>query len=462
VTDLTDQLYERVLVVRSQLGDEAALAELVARYTPAVPTLRGLSVIPPDGGAVSASTERALPPGVLELGRQAIRQRELAVSPELPGPVRLVAVPMERDQRPYGAVVVTMSMEAVQRMRRQTWLAALLFAPAAILVLTVLIDLLARRVVERPLASVHNTMRRAAAGNLEARAEVQREDEIGAVARGLNAMLDRMGGFNAELRREVENATAALRERNEELLDSAQRLFAARHELARTQQLAVAGEMAASVAHQIGTPFNLISGYVQMILQDLPPGSPVAVRLRTVQEQIGKVTRIVQDFLDQARRPLLLKRPTPPEDLVRHTCELVRPTLDAAGIALLAAVEPGLPPLEVDAGQVEQCLLNLVTNAIDATPRGGTLEVLARAGENGVELEVADTGCGIDPDLLSRVFEPLFTTKQPGKGTGLGLAIVREVVAAHGGTVAVDSGPGRGTRVTLRLPALRALEAGRG
>jgi signal transduction histidine kinase len=439
---------------------DADLADLVARYTPAVPTIRALTVVRPDGASVAASTEKVTPAGLLELGRQAIRQREMAVSAELPGPVRLVAVPMERDQRPYGAVVVTMSMEAVERMRRQTWMAALLFAPAAILVLTGLIDLLARRVVQRPLAGVHGTMRRAAAGDLEARAKVERDDEIGAVSLGLNAMLDRMSGFNAELRREVEHATGELRERNEQLVDSAQRLFAARHELARSQQLAVAGEMAASVAHQIGTPFNLISGYVQMILEDLPADSSAAIRLRTVQEQIGKVTRIVQDFLDQARRPVLLKRSTSPEGLVHNACELVRPTLEAAGIALRTQVEPALPEVEVDAGQIEQCLLNLMTNAIDATPRGGSLEVSARSGDGEVELEVRDTGCGIAPENLTRVFEPLFTTKHPGKGTGLGLTIVREVVAAHGGTIAVQSTPSRGTRITLRLPHAAAREAG--
>jgi signal transduction histidine kinase len=116
--------------------------------------------------------------------------------------------------------------------------------------------------------------------------------------------------------------------------------------------------------------------------------------------------------------------------------------------------------VEVDAGQIEQCLLNLMTNAIDATPRGGSLEVSARSGDGEVELEVRDTGCGIAPENLTRVFEPLFTTKHPGKGTGLGLTIVREVVAAHGGTIAVQSTPSRGTRITLRLPHAAAREAG--
>src|SRR5205823_2658271 len=158
-----------------------------------------------------------------------------------------------------------------------------------------------------------------------------------------NAMLARVADFSAALQREVDRATEQLRDRNRQLEESAQRLFATRHELAKSEQLAVAGQMAASVAHQIGTPLNLISGYVQMILQELPAGSSEAARLRTVQEQIARVTRIVQGLLDQAHRVALDKRPLPPADLVESACELARPALEARRITLTRTVSPGLP-----------------------------------------------------------------------------------------------------------------------
>ena len=201
---------------------------------------------------------------------------------------------------------------------------------------------------------------------------------------------------------------------------------------------------------------NLISGYVQMILQELPAGSSEAARLRTVQEQIARVTRIVQGLLDQAHRLTLDKRPVPAADLVESACELARPALEARRIALSRAVSPGLPAVDVDAGQMEQVFLNLITNSIDAMPDGGTLQVVAAVNGSAVEFTVMDTGEGIDERHLPRVFDPLFTTKDPGRGTGLGLTIVREVLAAHGGTVSIASLPGLGTAVTVRLPSAAA------
>jgi two-component system NtrC family sensor kinase len=277
------------------------------------------------------------------------------------------------------------------------------------------------------------------------------------VAEGLNAMLDRMSAFNDTLRAEVERATAELREANRELLATAQRLFAARRELAASQRLALAGQMAASVAHQIGTPLNVISGHVQILRGELEEGSPEAERLGTVQEQIARVTAVVQSLLDRTRRPPPVLRPMAPASLLEGLAELVRPALRGRGIELTLDVEPGLPAVGVERGQIEQGLLNLITNAIDAMPEGGRLELRARLDGERVCLSVEDTGDGIAPEDLPRVFEPLFTTKPTGKGTGLGLPIVREVVTAHGGTVALEGRTGGGTRVTVHLPVTREI-----
>jgi two-component system NtrC family sensor kinase len=443
------------LTERDALPTPGELEDLRIDFTRAVPTLRALTVVKVDGAraAIDSSTEAQPHRQVLHLALQATSRREITVSPELPGRVRLVAVPLEREHRPYGAVVATLSMEAVGRVRQQTRFASLIFAPAAILLLTAAIDYLARRLIHRPLTAIHDTMSRASAGDMQARAPVLQEDELGTLARGLNAMLDQMAGFSSALQEEVQRATAALQDRNRQLLESNQRLFAARRELAKSEQLALTGKMAASMAHEIGTPLNLISGYVQMMLEETPPESAAAARLRTVQAQIRKVAVIVQGLLDEARLPLLHRAPVHPADLVSGVCELARPTLDAAGIALETEIAADLPRMEVDLGQMEQVLLNLITNSIDAMPRGGRLTVSARPGAGAVEFAVADTGEGIPPADLERVFDPLFTTKRVGKGTGLGLTIVRDVLAAHGGSVGLSSVPGQGTTVTVRVPA---------
>jgi two-component system, NtrC family, sensor kinase len=428
------------------------LVDLLADYRKAVPAVQSITITAAAPTTIVASTDTTAPPRALSLGERAATRGELVTYADGPVGLHFVAVPLERQHQRYGAVVVAVGMEALLRVQRQSRQAALVFAAAAILLLALGLDLLARRFVHRPLAAVLRTMTRASAGDLAARAPRVRADEIGTVAEGLNGMLDRMAGFNETLRAEVERATAELRAANRELVEAAQRLFAARRELARSQRLALAGQMAASVAHQVGTPLNVISGYVQMLRAKQPDGSPDGERLRTIQDQIARVTAIVQSLLDQTRRPALALRPLAPGEMVEGLAELVRPSLVGRRIDLGLEVAPRLPAVGVDRVQLEQALLNLVTNAIDAMPDGGRLSLAARQDEDGVAFVVKDSGVGIPPDHLARVFDPLYTTKPPGKGTGLGLPILREIVEAHGGTVRLESRPGEGTTAVVRLP----------
>lgn len=446
------------LGVSADLGEHtstpstADLVDLLADYRKAVPAVQSITVTAAAPAAILASTDVSAPTRTLSLGMQAVAERELVTYADGPVGLHLVAVPLERQHQPYGAVVVAVGMDALRRVQRQSQQAALAFAAVAIVLLALGLDSLGRRLVHRPLAEVLHTMTRASAGDLAARAPHVRRDEIGSVAEGLNGMLDRMAGFNETLQAEIERATAQLRAANRELLEAAQRLFAARRELARSQRLALAGQMAASVAHQVGTPLNLISGYVQMLRAKQEDGSPDAERLRTIQEQVARVTAIVQSLLDRTRRPKLALRPHAPGELLEGLAELVRPSLLGRGIELRLDVAPALPAVGVDRVQLEQALLNLVSNAVDAMPEGGRLSLAARPDGDGVAIVVADSGAGIPLEDLSRVFEPLYTTKPVGKGTGLGLPILREIVEAHGGTVRLESRAGEGTVAVVILP----------
>jgi two-component system, NtrC family, sensor kinase len=453
------------LGVSADLGEHkslpatAELEDLLADYRKAVPAVRSITVTAAEErpGGVVASTVAPPPARAVALGDESVSRGQLVTYADDPVGLHFVAVPLERQHRRYGAVVVAVGMDALDRVRHQTRTAAFALAVSAILLLVVALDLVGRRLVHRPLRLLLDTMRHASAGDMQARAPSGPRDEIGEVAEGLNAMLDRMSAFNDTLRAEVERATAELREANRELLATAQRLFAARRELAASQRLALAGQMAASVAHQIGTPLNVISGHVQILRGELEDGSPEAERLGTVQEQIARVTAVVQSLLDRTRRPPPVLRPMAPASLLEGLAELVRPALRGRGIELTLDVEPGLPAVGVERGQIEQGLLNLITNAIDAMPEGGRLELRARLDGERVCLSVEDTGDGIAPEDLPRVFEPLFTTKPTGKGTGLGLPIVREVVTAHGGTVSLEGRTGGGTRATVHLPVTREI-----
>jgi two-component system, NtrC family, sensor kinase len=433
----------------------ADLDTMLFDFTRVEPALRSITVtgVAGERGSDVITTDEAPTPEALLLSGRALREQRPASSTDTAARrLHFVAVPLERDHRLAGTVVVAVSLESALAVRREIETTAFAFAALATLALAVALDHLARGLVFRPLGAIRRVMARASAGDLEARVEEARADEIGAVARGLNAMLARLGDFNAALRRDVEQATRELREANRHLADTAQRLFGARRDLARSERLAAAGRMAADVAHQVGTPLNLVSGYVQMLLAEQPAGSREGEKLRTVRDQIAKVTTIVQGLLDQARRPALDRRATSPAALLEGVAELARPTLAAANVELALEVPGDLPPIFVDAGQIEQALLNLVTNSRDAMPEGGRLWLSARGLDGFVELAVGDSGHGLPAEIVSQVFDPLFTTKPPGRGTGLGLPIVREVVAAHGGTVDFATRAGEGTTVTLRLP----------
>jgi len=446
------------LGVSADLGEHlqapttAELVDLLADYRKAVPAVRSITVTAIAPPSVVAGTDTAVPNAALGLGARAVAQAEPVSFADGQMGLHLVAVPLERQRQRYGAVVVAVGMDALRRVQDQSRQAAFLFAAVAIVLLVVGLDRLTRRFVHAPLGAVLGTMARASAGDLAARAPRVRRDEIGAVAEGLNGLLERMGGFNETLRSEVARATEELRASNEALRATAQRLFDARRELAQSQRLALAGQMAASVAHQVGTPLNVISGYVQLLKARQDADSADAARLFTIQEQIARVTAIVQSLLDRTRRPALSLRPLAPGELVTGLAELVRPSLVGHRIELELEVAPDLPPVGADRAQLEQALLNLVSNAVDAMPSGGRLKLAARRHDSGIALVVTDTGDGIPAEDLTRVFDPLYTTKPPGKGTGLGLAILREVVEAHGGSVRLESRPGEGTTALVCLP----------
>jgi two-component system, NtrC family, sensor kinase len=429
------------------------VADTLREFLEAVPSIRVLTVVLFDGeqATVLASTSSAERPEAIAVARRAMARNDPEFSGGT-GPLRMVGVPVRHDDRVIGGVVATYSTASVEELQRRGRTVVLWFVPAAVLLLTVLVDLATRRLIHRPLAGIRRTMQRIRGGELGARAPVLRNDEIGEVSTGLNEMLAELENFNVALQDRVRDATAELRERNVQLRESYERVITLREALARANQMAAVGNMAASVAHQIGTPLNLISGYVQMIREDEGPDSKVTRRLEIVQEQIAKVTTIVRTMLDHARRPTP-KEETDIGQLVQRVCDVARPRLEAASVRLEVSVST-VPPVMADPVQLELALLNLVTNGLDAMPRGGVMAItVSKTEEGGVRIQVGDTGIGIPADLLPRVFEPWVTTKEAGHGTGLGLSITRDVVAGHGGTIGARSEVGVGSVFTVQLPA---------
>lgn len=264
----------------------------------------------------------------------------------------------------------------------------------------------------------------------------------------------------SELRRTSEE----LRAKNDALARSTEMLSAAQHAAARAQRLSAIGQFAATVAHKIGTPLTALSGHVQLLMEDLSLPSKVRGRLQTVEAQIERTSRIIQDLLLYTRRAPPVRAQIDINECLRECASLFRMECDRQHVACIAELTPGLPPVEADRQHMQEAVNHLIENALQAMPDGGSLCLRTSAIEpvalhrsqhplGGVAIEVADTGHGIKPDHWAQIFQPFFTTKQSGRGTGLGLAIVQETVRAHDGRITVDSEPGKGTTFTIHLPA---------
>lgn len=327
----------------------------------------------------------------------------------------------------------------------------------AILGIVILLSLLFSRLVNRPIEQMLVAMEQAEAGALDTRVDVHREDELGTIASQFNRMMDRVKALNEELSTRVAEATEELRQRNIELTRINEELFETQRLLARSERLAIAGQLAASLAHEIGTPLNAISGHVQLLSKAVQQDEPTRKRLKIIETQIENIVRVVKDLLASTRDTTLTKAPADLNQFIEEVLLFAKPTLDMKHIRVKTQFERALPKVPIDSLKLNQVLLNLINNSIDAMPHGGAIYIRSyrSSSSNGAEMacvDFSDTGGGISKEHLSRIFEPTFTTKRIGSGTGLGLAISRQIMKAHGGSITAESPEGGGARFTLELP----------
>jgi signal transduction histidine kinase len=224
------------------------------------------------------------------------------------------------------------------------------------------------------------------------------------------------------------------------------------------QQYTELAELAGGFIHDIKNHLGTLSLNLQLLAEDFEnPQSPrerrALERVNRLHGECQKVTDLANDFLRFARITELTLKPTTLDAVVTRLTEFLLPTARQRSVDIEWFPAPGLPPVNLDEEVFEQALLNLMLNAEQAMPDGGTLTLIGRVDGERVCLDVIDTGCGMPPDVLAKAFRPFHTTKRDGNG--LGLATARKVVLAHGGDIAVQSEPGRGTKFTIRLPAAK-------
>jgi two-component system NtrC family sensor kinase len=385
-----------------------------------------------------------------------------------------VIVPLHLGEEIGGGVRVVSSLDEVQDYLAKRSKQVFILTFASLLIILVTVTLLFGKLVGAPIQKLVEAMSRAEQGDLEAEAQVQSRDELGELGRHFNQMLKtireaheqnvqllaRVNQFNEELTRRIEAATSELAKRNEELRILNEALFESQRQLGQSEKLAAVGQVMATMAHQVGTPLNSISGYIQLILQEGNLRQEDRERLQIIESQLDRLADSVKNLLSFTRQPKAQMRSVDVNSIILELIHLGEPWFHTRGVKLSTALAPNLPTVLGDPLYLQTLFLNLIANALDAMPHGGLLRLETHeasspsASNNGrwLKISIIDTGIGITEESKKRIFEPFFTTKKVGEGTGLGLAICEEIVREHSGRLEVESAVGKGSSFFVFIP----------
>jgi signal transduction histidine kinase len=383
-------------------------------------------------GELLYSSRRELPEGRFDraLGPEASgtapRAEILEEAPE--GPVLEVLSPLESTGPLRGSLAAGFSLEEVEKRGRRIARQAGLFALVLLLGNSALTAVYVETLI-RPILHLNQSIKRAGRGDLSVRAVTSRGDEVGELSRAFNRMMDEL-----EEAREMDQARQT--------------------QLAHTEKMAAVGSLAAGVAHEINNPLGGILTCIENMREDPDDDEMRARYLQLIHDGLKRIEHIVANLLDFSRQRQMVLEPTSLNHSVRHVIDLVKFQLGRSDIDVRMDLHGDEPLVMADHFQMEQLFLNLVLNALQSMPDGGTLSLRTLRRQESVAVEVRDTGSGIPESIRDRIFDPFFTTREVGEGTGLGLAVSDSIVAAHGGMIEVESSVGKGTLFRVSFPAL--------
>lgn len=340
-----------------------------------------------------------------------------------------LTIPVVLGDRRVGYLLITRYLDDFSALSREAFVSRLL-ATLAVFALGILVSLYLSWSFSRPLQGLTQAARQVAAGDLSVQVPAGGAGEIGGLIHTFNEMVERL--------------------RENRLLE--ERLHFAERSTAM-------GRLASAVAHEIRNPLNFINLSIDHVRERLAPAEPQRSEdfgriLGSVKAEISRLNRLVGDFLSFGKPMRLHTRQCGIEDILQGVATLVDHKARDQGIALVVLAEKDLPEIVADPELLKTCFLNLMINAVDAMPEGGTLTASVRrvaAGQGeALEVSVSDTGRGMSSEEIRTAFEPYFSTKDTG--LGLGLALTHTIVGDHGGTIFLESAPGKGTRATILLP----------
>jgi len=223
-------------------------------------------------------------------------------------------------------------------------------------------------------------------------------------------------------------------------------------QIQHSDKLALIGQIAAGIAHEIGTPLNVISGNAEYIMMEMGENNPYKEELETIISQAERIANLIKQLLEFARprKPNYTKVNVNNE--LHHVVELLKHQFEKSNIKLNLKFSEDIPSIYADCSQIHQVFLNIIVNAIQAINQNGVIEIETFAKDGYVNIKFRDNGVGILPEHIHKIFEPFFTTKEAGKGTGLGLAVSKRIIDEHNGKIEVESTPGKGTVFTVKFP----------
>lgn len=401
-----------------------------------------------------------------------------------PGSTWTFAAPVFDGSRLSGAFAVTYPLENLGLTLRLHRKVIFTFAFIDGLFIVLFGGWLIGRVAIGPLVRISHGAEAFAAGDYNARVEEKGAREIVTVARSFNLLASRVQDLVVTQERHLE----ALEEANRDLK-------AAQTEMIRVEKLASVGRLSAGIAHEIGNPLSAVLGYAA-ILQREEEDPEKLKHLAYIEQETERIQRIIGELLEFARPREVKVQPLAINDLVRDTVNLVKPQEDMAGVTVELNLEEPVPPVAADRYQLQQAVLNVIVNGAQAMGGEGELRVTTRAreiteedretpvkratdgkgadyaavrrasaqpvrlevGDRVVSIMVEDSGPGVAPEVMEKIFDPFYTTKEPGRGTGLGLSVTFGIVNAHGGRMHIRNRREGGARVTIDIPV--AVQAG--
>ena len=340
-------------------------------------------------------------------------------------------VPITVNDRHVGDIEIVEPATADEITTHRVMLETLKMTAALVALSALLAFVLGHWLVGRPIRILETKARRIGRGDFDHPVELTSRDELAELGTEMNAMCDRLVGTLEQLR--------------------------------HADRLATVGKLASGVAHELGTPLNVVTARAEMMVSPTMRPEDVGDYARAITKAADRMTTIIRHLMQFARRTPVQRKLSDPANLTRDALDLVKPLARKKNVALDLDAE-ACARVEVDAGQLQQVVTNLVINALHASRDGGRIVVrvdeqaetppadIGGARRPCVRLVVEDEGTGIAPENLSRIFEPFFTTKDVGEGTGLGLAVSYGIVRDHGGWMTVDSTIGKGSTFSVFLP----------